>query len=461
MHADCRGLPLTAANADAVAAFDATVDAYLGFARDTGDRLKATLKADPAMPLAHVLRGSFFLLMGKPSLLAKAAEASAAANRALDGATPRERRHAAALAAWCKGDFEAALREWEAILADAPRDVVALKLAHYLHFYLGDAAAMRDSVARALPGWDESLPGYAAVLGMHAFGLEESGAYAAAERTGRHAVELNPDDPWAVHAVAHVLEMQDRARDGVAWIRGLERRWDACNNFRYHLVVAPRADASRARGAGGGARALRRAGVGPASDEYLDLCNDAALLQRLELAGLDVGDRWAAVAAKARGQLAARILVLSHRRALRACAGRGEGRAGRGGAGRRGTRLRVGRRRYYGRGRGGGRRRPLRRSRRVSRRATSRRRSSASRRSARGCGASAAATPSATSSRRSSSMPRSAPAGGRSRARSSQSGPPPARPALLPEPSRRARRVSGEAMPRRRRPAARDDGRPE
>jgi hypothetical protein len=83
MHADCRGLPLTAANAGAVAAFDATVDAYLHFARDTGDRLKATLKADPAMPLAHVLRGSFFLLMGKPSLLAKAAEASAAANRAL------------------------------------------------------------------------------------------------------------------------------------------------------------------------------------------------------------------------------------------------------------------------------------------------------------------------------------------------------------------------------------------
>jgi tetratricopeptide (TPR) repeat protein len=309
MHADCRGLPLTAANADAVAAFDATVDAYLGFARDTGDRLKATLKADPAMPLAHVLRGSFFLLMGKPSLLAKAAEASAAANRALDGATPRERRHVAALAAWCRGDFEAALREWEAILADAPRDVVALKLAHYLHFYLGDATAMRDSVARALPGWNESLPGYAAVLGMHAFGLEESGAYAAAERTGRHAVELNPDDPWAVHAVAHVLEMQDRARDGVAWIRGLERRWDACNNFRYHLwwhlalmhLGLGEADA---------ALALYDERVWDrASDEYLDLCNDAALLQRLELAGLDVGDRWAAVAAKTRGQLAARILV--------------------------------------------------------------------------------------------------------------------------------------------------------
>ena len=186
---------------------------------------------------------------------------------------------------------------------------MALKLAHYLHFYRGESAAMRDSVARTLRAWDESVPGYPAVLGMHAFGLEESGAYAEAERTGRRAVELNPDDPWAVHAVAHVLEMQDRAREGVAWIRGLERRWDACNNFRYHLWWH---------------LALMHLGLGepeaalalydervwdPASDEYLDLCNDAALLQRLELAGLDVGDRWAAVAAKARGQLAARILV--------------------------------------------------------------------------------------------------------------------------------------------------------
>jgi hypothetical protein len=159
MHAACRGLPLTAANAEAVAAFEATLDAYLGFARDAGDRLKATLKADPAMPLAHVLRGAFFLLMGKPTLLAKAAEASAAATERLDGATARERRHAQALAAWCRGDFEGALGEWEAILADAPRDVVALKLAHYLHFYRGESEAMRDSVARTLRAWDESVPG--------------------------------------------------------------------------------------------------------------------------------------------------------------------------------------------------------------------------------------------------------------------------------------------------------------
>ena len=40
-----------------------------------------------------------------------------------------------------------------------------------------------------------------------------------AERTGRLAVESDPADPWSVHAVAHVLEMRDRRRDGIAWLR--------------------------------------------------------------------------------------------------------------------------------------------------------------------------------------------------------------------------------------------------
>ena len=309
MQRDCRGLELTASNAAATAAFDATVDGYLAFARDTGARLKATLDADRSMPLAQVLRGYFFLLMGKPALLAKAVEAAAAAKRGLEHATGRERRHAAALDAWCRSDFQGALEALEAILIDHPRDVVALKVAHYLHFYSDGAQAMRDSVARTLYAWDEAVPGYGSVLGMYAFGLEESGAYADAERTGKRAVELAPDDPWAVHAVAHVLEMQDRARDGLAWIDGLERRWDACNNFRYHLWWH-RALMLLGLGEAEAALALYDERVcDPASDEYLDLCNDAALLQRLEIAGLGVGERWAHIADKIRGQLEARILV--------------------------------------------------------------------------------------------------------------------------------------------------------
>ena len=70
---------------------------------------------------------------------------------------------------------------------------------------------------------------------MQAFSLEESGAYAEAERAGRAAVERNPADLWAVHAVAHVMEMQDRRREGIAWIRESEPQLGDCNNFGYHV----------------------------------------------------------------------------------------------------------------------------------------------------------------------------------------------------------------------------------
>ena len=64
MHHDIRGLPQTAASAEALRAFDATVEAYLGFELATGERLKETLAIDPAMPLAHCLKGCFLLLFG-------------------------------------------------------------------------------------------------------------------------------------------------------------------------------------------------------------------------------------------------------------------------------------------------------------------------------------------------------------------------------------------------------------
>ena len=39
------------------------------------------------------------------------------------------------------------------------------------------AGLQRQCIARALPSWSENQPGYHALLGMHAFGLEETGDY--------------------------------------------------------------------------------------------------------------------------------------------------------------------------------------------------------------------------------------------------------------------------------------------
>ena len=194
--------------------------------------------------------------------------------------------------------MEAAAEAWEAILRDQPRDILALKLANHIHFYLGASAAIRDSVARVLPAWDAAVPGYSYLLGMHAFGLEETGNYAAAEKRGRHAVELNPRDAWATHAVAHVLDSQRRYGEGIEWISSLEPHWNAANNFRYH-VWWHRALMHLALGEHDAALAMYDEKIWDSqSEEYLDLCNDVALLARLELKGVDVGDRWQALADK-------------------------------------------------------------------------------------------------------------------------------------------------------------------
>jgi tetratricopeptide (TPR) repeat protein len=294
MHTDRRGLAITAASADAAQRYDRVMDGYLAFSRDTGTYLKEALAADAAMPLALCTRGYFFKLFCTPAFEQRAKQSHKAAEDAAAkaGATPRERLHIAALGAWCAGEFERATAILEEILLDHPRDILAHKIAHFLYFYLGEAERMRDSIARTLYAWDDTVPGHGYMLGMHAFGLEETGQYRAAEIAGRRAVEIYPGDVWAVHAVTHVMEMQGRLREGVGWTLANEKSWEGCNNFAFH-VWWHRALFLLELGQYDAVLDLydRRFRAEP-TEEYLDMVNAAAMLWRLEDEGVSIGRRW-------------------------------------------------------------------------------------------------------------------------------------------------------------------------
>lgn len=309
MLKDERGLAFTASSKEAVAAFDKTIDAYFRMGRDIGPNLKATLEIDPEMPMAHCLKGYFFHLMAAGPMLERAYKSYETALILSDTASPREKAHIAALGKWCQDDKAAATRIWDEVLDEHPTDVIALRLTHHAHFYTGNAAVMRQSLETAFKSWDSAMPGYSHVLGMRAFAFEECGDYGLAEEQGRKAIGLNPLDPWAVHAVAHIMEMQDRNVDGIGWITDLEQHWMQANNFRYHLIWH---------------RALMYLGQGafeqvlkiydehlwdPQSDEYLDICNDASLLIRLEFLGVDVGDRWQALQEKVQNRTHEHIMT--------------------------------------------------------------------------------------------------------------------------------------------------------
>lgn len=292
LHRDRAGLPLHAASTEAVRAFDALLDEYAAFRSSVPDRLRALFAIDPEMPLAHAMRAALLMLSGKGDLRPVACEAAAQAVRLSAGATPRERLHAQAVEAWTRGAGDHALRCWERILALAPTDLLALKLAQFAHFYAGDTRAMLHSTDRVLAAWHPELPHYARFLGVRAFALEESGALDAAEANGREAVERCAEEPWAIHAVAHCLETRGRPADGAAWIDALTPNWQDAGTMTCHLrwhraLFLLETEAPR------DVLAQLDAGMHPeTSDEYLDLCNDIALLQRLELLGLDVGARW-------------------------------------------------------------------------------------------------------------------------------------------------------------------------
>jgi tetratricopeptide (TPR) repeat protein len=308
---DFHGNAVTTSSPEAIAALDRTIDGFAHFTRDAGDRLKAVFEADAEMPLAHILRGYFFKLLQSAKSHERACKSLEDIKRLAADATMREQGHAAALEAWCNDDLPEAVRLWDAILVDHPRDYVAVKLSQYGHFYQGDSANVRDTVGRCLHAWSPDDPLYPSLLGLLAFGLEESGAYGEAERTGKEAVRLDPEDPWSIHAVAHVFEMQDRHAEGVAWITGLEQHWDRSNNFRYHLWWH---------------RALMHLGLGETDEalrlydedlfdaesrDVLDFCNDSSLLARLELHGVDVGDRWTALAEMCRDRIEERLMAFT------------------------------------------------------------------------------------------------------------------------------------------------------
>jgi hypothetical protein len=133
---------------------------------------------------------------------------------------------------------------------------------------------------------------------MHAFGLEETGDYSYAEAQGRASVELEPRNGWGHHAVAHVMEMQGRRRDGIEWMRARAHIWShesffAVHNWwhlaLFHLALDEIDEVL----------ALFDGPIyGKRSNVVLEMIDASALLWRLQLHGVDVGDRWHSVADK-------------------------------------------------------------------------------------------------------------------------------------------------------------------
>ena len=290
--ADIRGTPTSSDNPTSLELFEASLNEALALRGDPLATIDRALAETPSFVMGHCLRSQLQLLSMERATLGDAARSIELAETFAGQANDRERGHIAAARAWLGGDLEGAVEHWEAVLIDYPRDLLALMSAHMTDFYLGDSVQLRDRAARVLRSWDEVTPGYGYVLGLYSFGLEESGDYGKSEEVGRHAVEINPNDVYAIHAVAHVMEMQSRQRDGIEWMTSRQPDWVPANGFRIHLwwhLALYHLDLGEV------ARVLDIYDDGMRnknSEISLEELDAVALLWRLTLLGVEVGDRW-------------------------------------------------------------------------------------------------------------------------------------------------------------------------
>lgn len=293
---DARGVALSTSDRGLLETYEQVVDLSLSYFVDPFGLVQNALAEDPDFAMGHCLRAGMIVMSTDKMLVPLLAESVEAVEALGKRANGRERAHAAAARAWLHGDFAGAIRRYGEIVIQEPHDVFALQVAHIGDFLLGQSTMLRDRIAQVLPQWDPSMASYSYVLGMHAFGLEETNLFARAEDTGRLALEKNRRDPWAVHAVAHVMEMQGRLREGVEWLETRKEDWAQNNGFAFHnwwhlaLFYLDLGEHARVL-------ELYDQAIRPQPTQVpLEMIDASAMLWRLTLRGVDVGSRWQALA---------------------------------------------------------------------------------------------------------------------------------------------------------------------
>jgi hypothetical protein len=293
MTTDSLGNPVTLREAGSLGAMNDFVEGFIACEARIVHILD--IAETDASPLVQACCAALHMFAESGQAASNAAPfiARAQAGLADTAISARERRWVAAVAAWVAGDLPRAMALHEEQARECPRDLASLKLGQYHMFNAGNSPGMLRLALQALPA-SADVP---YMHGMAAFAWEQCHLLPQAEAAARHAIALRHKEPWAHHALAHVLLTQGRLREGLDFMRAISPSWTGLNSFMlthnwWHTALFAlefdRPDE---------VLALYDQQVwGVARDYSQDQIGAVSLLARLELAGVDVGPRWQDVA---------------------------------------------------------------------------------------------------------------------------------------------------------------------
>lgn len=293
MAQDALGNEVTTSDPATLAGIDDFISGFLGYEKKAGNVLGAA-DANPESVLANVYAGFSWMFLEAMGAHRKAAQYLMRAQATIAGANQREALLVEQLAHWVANDIPRVQAIGDEIVSRWPTDLASVKLHQYFSFNRGDAPSMLRIAEAALP----ANAGNPHIHGMLAFGYEQMHRIPEAEAAARRALSLKTKEPWAQHALAHVMLSSGRTREGVEFLGEASRTWVELNSFMYthnwwhkalfHISL-------------GDEQAVFDAydnhvwGIEP--DYSQDQVGAVSLLARMEVAGMDVGNRWEDVAA--------------------------------------------------------------------------------------------------------------------------------------------------------------------
>jgi hypothetical protein len=292
MRQDYLGNAVTGQSDTTLGSIDEFIEGFLAY-ETRAERILAAAAADPDSCIANVYAGMLWMLLEAPQAAAHAAKYLSAAERAAPLATRREQLNTAMLRAWVDDDIGQAIRICDQISDEFPRDLAIVKTHQYFEFNRGNAPEMlRVALKVGTANRDVAY-----LHGMTAFGYEQCQLLDEAESEARAALAMRRKEPWAQHALAHVLLTRGRIDEGAQFLEAAAGGWSGLNSFMlthlwWHLALF-----YLSQGRDSAALDIYdRHCWGIAKDYSQDQIGAVSLLARFEIAGIDVGERWQDVA---------------------------------------------------------------------------------------------------------------------------------------------------------------------
>ena len=288
MQRDYVGNPVTGGCGRTLDGINDFIEGYLAY-ETRAEHVLAAAEADPESCIANVYAATLWMLLEAPEAASRAAKFLNAAEHMAPLATRREQLNVAMLRAWVDDDLGKAIQLCDQVSDEFPQDLVVVKTHQYFEFNRGNSSAMLR-VALKVGAVNADVP---YVHGMTAFAYEQCHLLGEAESEARTALAMRRKEPWAQHALAHVLLTRGRMDEGAAFLEEAADTWTGLNSFMlthiwWHLALFYLSQGRDIEALG----IFDRRCWGIAKNYSQDQIGAISLLARFELAGIDTGSRW-------------------------------------------------------------------------------------------------------------------------------------------------------------------------